>query len=100
VIHTWVDGKDEPGPPPHITVVPPDSLSDNFNDFGVLVEKDTVTFYLNKAEVWREATPPKLNRPFLILLNLALGSGWPIDETPNHSYMYVDYVRVYKKRES
>jgi hypothetical protein len=27
---------------------------------------------------------------------LALGSGWPIDRTPNPSFMYVDYVHVYK----
>jgi beta-glucanase (GH16 family) len=100
-IHTWFlnDAEKTPQIPAHFTMVPPDSLSDDFNDFGVLVEKETVTFYLNKSEIWREATPPKLNRPFIILLNLALGSGFPIDETPNPSYMYVDYVRAYKKSE-
>jgi beta-glucanase (GH16 family) len=105
VIHTWyVNPADKaadkaPDIPVHFTMVPPDSLSDNFNDFGVLVGKETVTFYLNKKEIWREATPAKLSRPFIILLNLALGSGFPIDETPNPSYMYVDYVRAYKKSE-
>lgn len=106
VVHTWYKNPEEkqraannPDPPVHFTIVPTDSLSDSFNDFGVLVEKDFVTFYLNKSEVWRTATPEKLNRPFLILLNLALGSGWSIDETPNPSHMFVDYVRVYKKRE-
>jgi len=34
----------------------------------------------------------------MLLVNLALGSGWPIDKTPNPSYMYVDYVRAYAKR--
>jgi len=28
-------------------------------------------------------------------VDLALGGGWPIDGTPNPSYMYVDYVRAY-----
>jgi len=50
VIHTWyVNPADKaadkaPDIPVHFTMVPPDSLSDNFNDFGVLVEKETVTF--------------------------------------------------------
>jgi hypothetical protein len=33
-----------------------------------------------------------------VLLNLALGGGWPIDQTPNPSYMFVDYVRAYTKK--
>jgi hypothetical protein len=31
------------------------------------------------------------------MVNLAMGSGWPIDKAPNPSYMYVDYVKVYEK---
>jgi hypothetical protein len=30
-------------------------------------------------------------------VDLALGSGWPIDQTPNPSFLYVDYVRAYSK---
>jgi hypothetical protein len=33
--------------------------------------------------------------PFTILVNLGLGSGWPIDKTPNPSIMEVDYIRVW-----
>jgi hypothetical protein len=31
----------------------------------------------------------------MVLVNLALGSGWPIDHTPNPSIMKVDYVHVF-----
>jgi len=45
-------------------------------------------------------TPPEHNKPLMLLLNLALGPGWPIDNTPNPSVMEVDYVRVHAETES
>ena len=47
------------------------------------------------AETWRVATPKELKDPLMVLLDLALGSGWPIDRTPNPSIMKVDYVHVF-----
>jgi beta-glucanase (GH16 family) len=99
-VHTWFfNPAADPGVPGPGTFVqvPADSLSDEFNTYGVLVRPDVVIFYLNRTEVWRTKTPTDLNRPLLILVNLALGSGWPITETPNPSYMYVDYIRVYSE---
>jgi hypothetical protein len=29
------------------------------------------------------------------MVDLALGGGWPIDQTPDPSKLYVDYIRVY-----
>jgi beta-glucanase (GH16 family) len=99
-VHTWfLNPADDTGAPGSGTFVPvpENSLSDEFNTYGVLVRPDVVIFYLNGTEVWRAKTPSELNRPLLVLVNLALGSGWPITETPNPSYMYVDYVRVYSE---
>lgn len=100
-IHTWffnpADDNKEDEIPLHFTQVPPDSVSNDFNTYGALVRPDITIFYLNRSEVWRAKTPPRHNRPLLVLVNLALGSGWPIDETPNPSYMYVDYIRVYSE---
>ena len=56
--------------------VPYGSLTDTFHDYGVSVEADLITFYLDRREMGRIATPPELQRPLFILLNLALGSGW------------------------
>jgi hypothetical protein len=82
----------------HITDVSPGSLTNAFHTHGVDVEPDWITFYLDRRETWRVATPPELQEPLLVLVNLALGSGWPIDETPNPSIMKVDYVHAYRPR--
>ena len=100
-VHTWQlapsEGPGDSGSGTFVDV-PANSLSDDFNTYGALVGPSEVIFYLNRTEVWRVATPPALDRPLLVLVNLALGSGWPITETPNPSYMYVDYIRVYSEK--
>ena len=77
--------------------VPYGSLSADFHTYGASVEDDMIIFYLDRKEMGRVPTPPEAKRPMFILLNLALGSGWPIDKTINPSYMYVDYVRAYRR---
>jgi len=82
----------------HTADVPTGSLTGGFHTFGVDVEADTITFYLDRRETWSVATPPELRDPSMVLVNLALGSGWPIDQTPNPSIMKVDYIHVYTPR--
>jgi beta-glucanase (GH16 family) len=77
--------------------VPTDSLYEDFHLYGASVEADWTVFYLDRLEVGRTPTPPEHHHPMFILLNLAMGAGWPIDETPNPSFMFVDYVRAYQK---
>lgn len=79
----------------HIHEFPPGLLYEDFQTYGVTVGREWIVFYMNRVEIWRTKTPVEHKRPLMILLNLALGSGWPIDRTPNPSYMYVDYVRAY-----
>jgi beta-glucanase (GH16 family) len=98
-VHVWrTDGSDSSDKRyrPHKIDVVPDSLTKDFNTYGVLVTPEWIIFYLNRREVARDKTPPEHQRPLHILLNLALGSGFPIDKTPSPSYMYVDYVHAYK----
>jgi len=78
--------------------VPYGSLSDEFHTYGASVEDDWIVFYLDRKEAGRIRTPVEHKRPMFILLDLALGSGWPIDKTINPSYVYVDYVRAYSKK--
>jgi hypothetical protein len=63
--------------------------------YGVAVGHKDIVFYLDRQEVWRTPTPPEHHKPLGILLNLALGSGWPIGETPNPSTMTVSRVAHY-----
>jgi beta-glucanase (GH16 family) len=99
VVHVWPKNnniKKQTYPIQH--KVPYGALYEDFHNYGVSVEADWIIFYLDRREMGRVKTPPEHHRPMFILLNLALGSGWPIDKTINPSYMYVDFVRAHKRR--
>jgi hypothetical protein len=81
----WAEG--------HPSIV--EGMTDEFHNYGVMVTEDDIIFYFDGVELRRMATPEEAKVPLYILVNLALGGGWPIDETPNPSHMYVDYVRAY-----
>ena len=78
--------------------IPENSLYEQYNTFGVSIEDEFTIFYLNRKEIWRHPTFEESKEPMLIFLNLAMGSGFPIDKTPNPSRMYVDYVKVWQKK--
>ena len=99
VFHVWK--KTEKGDPSDglkVIKVPPGSLYDTFNTYGVEIDPEWTVVYLNRKERARFKTPKKFHTPMYVLFNLALGSGWPIDKTPNPSHMYVDYVRVWERK--
>ncbi len=70
---------------------------ESFHTYGASVDKEWIVYYFDRKETWRVKTPAQHKHKLMILVNLALGSGWPIDQTPNPSYMYVDYIRAYTK---
>ena len=95
VVHVWKPG-------PHRSAVGTittrvDEVSADFHRYGALVEPDFITIYFDGVEVWKTKTPREHNKPLMLLVNLALGSGWPIDKTPNPSHMDVDCLRAYAK---
>jgi Glycosyl hydrolases family 16 len=71
------------------------SLVNDFHRYGVDISPSKLIFFLDGKPVWTQPTPPELDGPMYPLVNLALGSGWPIDQTPNPSTLLVDYVHVY-----
>ena len=79
------------------TEVPAESLISDFNTYGVDISPDWIVFFLNGKEFWRYPTPEELDYPMYPIVNLALGSGYPIDHTPDPSIMLVDYVHVYAR---
>lgn len=96
-VHVW-------RPKPHRSegrtiTTKPYEVSTGFHNYGCLVETQWITMYFDGVEVWKAKTPPEHNKPLMVLLNLALGPGWPIDKTPNPSIMEVDYIRVYAQKE-
>lgn len=84
----WADGK------PSIV----QGMADDFHTYGAMVTPESIIFYFDGVELRRVKTPDEAKVPLYILANLALGGGWPIDKTPNPSYMYIDYIRVYSQQ--
>lgn len=73
-------------------------LSGEFNTFGVSIDEKETIFYFNRREVWRQPTPPEFRQPMYPLVNLAMDKGYVSPNTPERAYLYVDYVRVYRRK--
>jgi hypothetical protein len=95
VQHIWIDGKDRYGRD-KMMAVPPHSLSDRYNDFGVRITPDTVTFFLNHESFWTTPTPPEYRQPMYLLANLALGGGWPTKDLVPPVALDIAAIRVFQ----
>jgi beta-glucanase (GH16 family) len=74
-------------------------LSKDFHTYGVDVEPGSITYYFDRKPYATCQPNPDDNKPFYMLVNLAVG-GWagsPTSATVFPSYLYVDYVRAYQK---
>jgi len=76
--------------------VEPDSLVNAFHTYGVRVDPENITYYFDRKAVWQQSTPSEHKTPLYPLVNLALGSGYSIKDTPDPSVLEVDYVHVYR----
>ncbi len=72
-------------------------LSAAFHTYGVEITTANIVFYFDRQPVFTTIAQPPMLQPLSILLNLTLGGGWPIDQTPNPSALQVDYVKVFRK---
>lgn len=102
VVHSWSERSGEHVRPvaSHVESVKAGTLYDGFHRYGVDVEREWTTFFLDRRQFWRVRTPPEHKFPLMILIDLALGSGWSIDETPNPSRMRVAYADVFERPDS
>lgn len=84
-------------------------VDDEFHTYGAVWSKGRVAFYVDDwTKPYAVKTPKDLpkgakwvfDKPFFLLMNLAVGGSWPhdpTDATPNPARMIVDYVRVYRR---
>jgi beta-glucanase (GH16 family) len=77
--------------------VPYGSLTQSFHTYGAEILDNDLVFYLDRHEVARMPASPAAKLPLSILVNLALGAGWPIDQTPDPSVLEVDYVKAFMR---
>lgn len=85
------------------------ALNDDFHVFAVEWEAEEFRWYVDEQlyatvtkDQFSEAKPWVYDHPFFIILNVAVGGGWPgyPDETSIFPQMMViDYVRVYQRPE-
>jgi beta-glucanase (GH16 family) len=82
-------------------------FSDDFHTFAVEWEPNVMRFYVD-GNLYQTRTPGDLpagaswvfDHPFFIILNVAVGGGWPGNPDATTVFpqqMLVDYVRVYKR---
>jgi beta-glucanase (GH16 family) len=82
-------------------------LADGYHVFAVEWETEVVRFYVDDT-LYETRTPTDVpagktwvyDHPFFLLLNVAVGGGWPGDPDDTTTFpqtMLVDYVRVYER---
>ena len=82
-------------------------FADGFHVYAVEWEPDVIRFYVDD-NLYATRTPAALprdaqwvyNHPFFVILNVAVGGGWPGDPDTTTKFpqtMLVDYVRAYKR---
>jgi beta-glucanase (GH16 family) len=86
------------------------NFSDDYHTFAVEWEPEVIRFYVDN-QLYKTRTPADLpagkawvfNHPFFIVLNLAVGGGFPGNPDATTVFpqvMKVDYVRVYQRLQS
>ena len=85
--------------------VPAESLKHDFHVYAIEWEENEIRWYFDDRQYFK-VTPEDVphdwifDHPFFIILNLAVGGGWPgypNETTVFPQFLYVDYVRVYQK---
>jgi len=93
-VHVWTPGgKDVWGVGLTTTGV---NLANAWHTYGCLVNADYIHFFFDGLEVSKTPTPSEARLPLYVMVDLALGNGFPVD-IPSPTKMYVDYVRVYSR---
>jgi beta-glucanase (GH16 family) len=87
--------------------VPQQKFADDFHVYAIEWEPSAIRFYVDD-HLYEQRTPADLpkgakwvyDHPFFILLNVAVGGGWPGNPDTSTVFpqtMLVDYVRVYRR---
>ncbi|MCB2173587.1 family 16 glycosylhydrolase, partial [archaeon] len=72
-------------------------MEEDFHTYGALIDEQFIVIYFDGVELHRANPPDCVKVPLFPLVNLALGPGWPTDQTPDPSVMFVDYVKIWQK---
>ena len=84
------------------------SFTEDFHTFGVVWDDESISFYvddkiyhaISKASISSRGLKWVFDKPFFIIVNLAVGGYWPgypDNTTKFPARMYVDYIKVWQK---
>lgn len=78
-------------------------FNSDYHIIGIDWNEEYITWYCDGYIYNRQsiADIPEMHKPYYLLLNIALGGSWPgdpDDTTILPQFMYVDYVRYYRKK--
>ncbi len=76
-------------------------MSEDFHTYSVVWEKDTVMWFFDDVQVASKTTPEDFHQPMYMLINLAVGGGWPGSPdktTPFPAKYTIDWVRAYARK--
>ena len=94
-VHSSVIGNPEVGVSYKVKV--PD-MTTSFHSYGVLWTEAYVAWYFDGRRIASMTTPSDLNKPMYLLINLAVGGGFPgLPDATTHfpAVMQISYVRAY-----
>jgi beta-glucanase (GH16 family) len=89
----------------HFTTFPDMTLSENFHVYAIEWEPEEIRWFVDDEQFFK-LTPEQVpgewvfDKPFFMLINLAVGGYWPgypDDSTVFPQFLTVDYVRVYQR---
>ena len=70
-------------------------LTAAYHRYGLLWNANYMAIYFDGALLWSTATPDVMKRPYYLLADMGIGSGFTTTQTPNPSNLNIQYVRAY-----
>jgi hypothetical protein len=93
-VHVWTpSGGQAPGGGGHTSTIA--GMTSGWHTYAVQITATYLNFFIDDVLQWQLPTPPEALEPMYCMVNLALGGGWPITNTPDPSIMAIDYIRCY-----
>ena len=81
----------------HLVTVPDGILSRQFNTYGILIEPNKTTYFFNRVAYWSTPTLPEFRQPMAVIVDLALGGGWPTGNLKSPQIMEIQYIKVFRR---
>ena len=78
-------------------------MSEDFHTYSVVWDKESLRWFFDDVQVASKSTPEDFHLPMYMLINLAVGGGWPgsPDKTTQFPAKYtIDWVKAYARRDA